>query len=40
VEGGSIPSLTVIGYNPTVDWNELVSRLKEAVANNARPVVR
>lgn len=40
VEGGGIPSLTVIGYNPTVDWNELVSRLKEAVANNARPVVR
>jgi hypothetical protein len=40
VEGGGVPSLTVIGYNPTVDWNELVSRLKEAVANNARPVVR
>ncbi|MDD5297945.1 MAG: hypothetical protein PHU46_13635 [Rhodocyclaceae bacterium] len=40
VEGGGIPALSVIGYNPAVDWNELVSRIKDAVANNVRPVVR
>lgn len=40
VEGGGIPALSVIGYNPTVDWNELVSRIKDAIANNVRPVIR
>lgn len=40
VEGGGIPALSVIGYNPAVDWDELLDRLKAAIAKNVRPVIR
>ncbi len=40
VEGGGIPAITVIGYNRSVSWNELVSRLQRVTQGNARPVVQ
>lgn len=39
VEGGGIPALTVIGYNRTVDWNELLARLKRAT-QGGKPIVQ
>lgn len=30
VEGGGIPAVTVIGYNPIVDWEQLLARLVRA----------
>ncbi|MDZ4201516.1 MAG: hypothetical protein U1C96_05140 [Gallionella sp.] len=39
VKGGGIPAITVMGYNRTVSWNELVSRLKRVTQNNVQAVV-
>lgn len=40
VQGGGIPSLTVVGYNPRVAWRELIERLKAVAESNASPVIR
>lgn len=40
VRGGGVPALNVIGYNRRVDWNELIDRLRQAIASNAAPIVR
>lgn len=38
VQGGGLPALDVIGYNPRVDWDELVSRLQRVIAEGASVV--
>ncbi|MGW8183893.1 MAG: hypothetical protein ACWGMT_08040 [Burkholderiales bacterium] len=40
VKGGGIPALSVLGYNRTVDWAELVDRLKRVIQNNIRMIVQ
>jgi hypothetical protein len=40
VKGGGLPSISVIGYNRRVDWDELLARLKRVTASNAAPVIR
>jgi hypothetical protein len=40
VKGGGLPSISVIGYNRRVDWDELLARLKRVTAANAAPVIR
>ena len=40
VQGGGIPSITVMGYNRQVGWEELVGRIKAATQSNVGPVVK
>ncbi|MBZ0105209.1 MAG: hypothetical protein K8H84_06225 [Sulfuricella denitrificans] len=40
VKGGGIPAITVIGYNRSVSWDELIARLQRVTQGNARPVVQ
>ena len=40
VKGGGVPAINVIGYNRTVDWEELIARLKRVMENNAKPVIQ
>lgn len=39
VKGGGIPAINVMGYNHSVDWNELLSRLKRVISSNRKVVV-
>lgn len=34
VKGSGIPAITVMGYNQTVHWSDLLDRLKRVIANN------
>ncbi len=40
VKGGGLPAISVIGYNRSVDWAELVERLQAAARSNLKPVVQ
>ena len=40
VKGGGIPAISVIGYNRSVDWRELVERLKRITQENVKPIVK
>jgi len=40
VKGGGLPAISVIGYNRSVDWAELVERLQGAARSNLKPVVQ
>lgn len=40
VKGSGVPSITVIGYNRHVDWDELLARLQRVTSANAAPVVQ
>ncbi len=40
VQGGGIPSITVMGYNRQVGWEELLARIKAATQSNVAPVIR
>ncbi len=40
VRGGGIPALNVIGYNRRVNWDELIERVKAAIASDAAPVIK
>jgi hypothetical protein len=40
VQGGGIPSITVMGYNRQVGWEELLGRIKAATQSNVGPVVK
>ncbi len=40
VKGGGIPAITVIGYNRSVGWDELVTRLKRITQGNVKPIVQ
>lgn len=39
VKGGGLPRIDVIGYNPQVDWNELLSRLKR-LSQTQKPIIK
>jgi len=40
VQGGGIPAITVIGYNRSVGWDELINRLQRVTQGNVKPVVQ
>jgi hypothetical protein len=40
VKGGSVPAISVIGYNRSVDWPELLERLKRITQENVKPIVK
>lgn len=40
VKGGGIPAITVMGYNRSVSWDELINRLKRVTQGNMKPVVK
>ena len=40
VKGSGIPAITVMGYNRTVGWGELLSRIKRVTDGNAKAVVQ
>lgn len=40
VKGSGIPAITVLGYNRSVSWGELLSRLQRITQGNAQPVIR
>ena len=40
VKGGGVPAISVIGYNHSVNWRELVERLKRVTQDNVKPIVK
>lgn len=40
VKGGGIPAITVMGYNRSVSWDELLARLKRVTQGNVPAVVK
>jgi hypothetical protein len=40
VKGGGIPAITVMGYNRSVSWGELITRLKRVTQGNMQAVVK
>lgn len=40
VKGSGIPSITVMGYNRTVGWSELLARIKRVTDGNSKAVVK
>jgi hypothetical protein len=40
VEGGGIPAITVIGYNQSVSWQELLARVRRVTQGNSKAVVK
>jgi hypothetical protein len=39
VQGSGIPAVRVMGYNRSIDWNLLVSRIKAVIAGNTKAVI-
>lgn len=39
IKGGGIPAITVVGYNRSVSWGELITRLKRVTQGNMQAVV-
>ena len=40
VKGSGIPAITVMGYNQTVGWADLLARLKRVIAGNSQAVIK
>lgn len=40
VKGSGIPAITVMGYNKTVGWSELLSRIKRVTDGNTKVIVQ
>ena len=40
VKGSGIPAITVMGYNQTVGWSELLARIERVIDGNSKAVVR
>ncbi|MDX1914938.1 MAG: hypothetical protein SFU55_05080 [Methylophilus sp.] len=40
VKGSGIPAITVMGYNHTVGWSELLSRIKRITDSNTKAIVK
>ena len=40
IEGGGIPAINVMGYNRTVSWGDLTTRLKRVTQGNAAPIIK
>lgn len=40
VKGSGVPAITVMGYNHSVSWGELLSRIQRVTAGNSKPVIQ
>ncbi len=40
VKGSGIPAITVLGYNKTVGWSELLGRIKRVTDGNTKAIVK
>lgn len=40
VQGSGIPAITVMGYNHSVNWDELLNRLKRITEGNSKPIIK
>ena len=40
VKGSGIPAITVMGYNDTVGWSELLARIKRVTDGNSKAIVK
>lgn len=40
VKGSGIPAITVMGYNQTVGWSELLARIKRVTDGNSRAIIK
>ncbi|MGZ8262321.1 MAG: hypothetical protein ACXWTU_05085, partial [Methylotenera sp.] len=40
VKGSGIPAITVMGYNQTVGWSELLARIKRVTDVNSKAIVK
>lgn len=40
VKGSGIPAITVLGYNRSVSWGELLERIKRVTQGNVSPVIK
>lgn len=40
VKGSGIPSITVLGYNRSVGWKELLTRVQEITKGNSKPIIK
>lgn len=40
VKGSGIPAITVMGYNETVGWSELLARIKRVTDGNSKAIVK
>ena len=40
VKGSGIPAITVLGYNKTVGWSELVDRVKQVIEGNTKLIIK
>ncbi len=40
VKGSGIPAITVLGYNKTVGWGELVDRIKRVIEGNTKLIIK
>jgi hypothetical protein len=40
VKGRGIPAITVMGYNQTVGWSDLIDRIKRVTDSNAKPIIK
>lgn len=40
VKGSGIPAITVMGYNQTVGWADLISRIKRVTDSNSKPIIK
>jgi hypothetical protein len=40
VKGSGIPAITVLGYNKTVSWSELVDRVKRVIEGNSKLIIK
>lgn len=40
VKGSGIPAITVLGYNKTVGWDDLLGRIKRVTDSNSRAIIK
>jgi hypothetical protein len=40
VQGSGVPAITVMGYNHSVNWDELLNRLKRITEGNSKPIIK
>jgi len=40
VKGSGVPSITVMGYNHSVNWGDLLERIKRITAGNVAPIIK
>lgn len=40
VQGSGVPAITVLGYNHSVGWDELLGRLKRVTEGNSKPIIK